>query len=441
MAPLPGQMAAAQSAARRPKASEGPRALGLVQLAPNGKAFLIPVVIMYDGQFYDAGAYKAAPVPMALESGVVYEAERSGVPQGLFTVHGALQGPNNTWKAEGTWLPEGAKPANAPHRAESQPRDLEPEEGPPVLRHGGAEKSKPAEPEPAPSAAPAKTEPASSAAEAKPEPAAAPPPPAPSAAAPPASAPAAEPPPPPDPDAPVLRRGKSTPAAAKIPAPAASAKPGAASPAPTKSKPASPPPQLIPAISDAGGPDPRPYAYSMKPEDEAQLRKKVLAMAADEVRSRAQQLASTMVVEPAEKPAAAARRKPAAPPKPPQPVFEDVQLHAFDLSTSNEPILVLTASARMPEKSDAGTANLQYLLTLVARQDLYGDLHKAFSNVTDTQHLDVIPRMDLVDAVDVDGDGRGELLFRKTSDAGSAYVVYRVIGEQLWALFEGTPGS
>jgi hypothetical protein len=54
--------------------------------------------------------------------------------------------------------------------------------------------------------------------------------------------------------------------------------------------------------------------------------------------------------------------------------------------------------------------------------------------------LDVSPRFDLIDAVDVDGDGRGELLFRQNSDAGAAFVVYRVIGDRLWPLFQGTPG-
>ena len=59
--------------------------------------------------------------------------------------------------------------------------------------------------------------------------------------------------------------------------------------------------------------------------------------------------------------------------------------------------------------------------------------------MTDTSHLDVIPQMELIDAVDVDGDGRGELLFRQVSDAGTAFVVYRVIGNELYALFQGTP--
>jgi hypothetical protein len=47
--------------------------------------------------------------------------------------------------------------------------------------------------------------------------------------------------------------------------------------------------------------------------------------------------------------------------------------------------------------------------------------------------------MELIDAVDADGDGRGELLFRQTSDAGSAYAIYRVTADRLWSLYEGTP--
>ena len=124
----------------------------------------------------------------------------------------------------------------------------------------------------------------------------------------------------------------------------------------------------------------------------------------------------------------------------PEPSFEDVQLHAFDLSNSNEPILVLTAKARLPGRPGT-TSDLQYIITLVARDDMYGDLHKVFASVTDTNHFDVLSRLELIDAVDADGDGRGELLFRQVSDSGSAFVLYRVIGDRLWPLFQGAPGQ
>lgn len=200
--------------------------------------------------------------------------------------------------------------------------------------------------------------------------------------------------------------------------------------------------QLFPAISDADGPEPQSYKYEMKPEDESQLRTKVLALATDEVRARAKQL-SAAAAPPSEPARPGQKAKPAAS-RPTQPVFTDVQFRAFDLSNSNEPILILTAGARLPQspkgKADP-SSQLQFLIALVARQDVNGDLHKVFSDVTDTDHLNVLPRMEFIDAVDADGDGRGELLFRQVSDAGSAFVVYRVIGNQLWALFQGTPGT
>src|SRR5207249_29385 len=128
-------------ASRRGTVDKGPRALGLIELAANGKAHLIPITIMYDGRFYDASAYKASPVPMALESGTVYEAVRTGVSQGLFTVTGALQA-NNTWIGDGTWQSASELAAAAKRKSAPPKQRSEPVEGPPVLRRGGPEKPK-----------------------------------------------------------------------------------------------------------------------------------------------------------------------------------------------------------------------------------------------------------------------------------------------------------
>jgi len=45
----------------------------------------------------------------------------------------------------------------------------------------------------------------------------------------------------------------------------------------------------------------------------------------------------------------------------------------------------------------------------------------------------------LIDAIDADGDGRGELLFRRTTDAGTSFAIYRVTADRLRPLYEGTP--
>lgn len=389
---------------RKATPSKGPRAVGLLELAANGKGHLVPVVILYEGQFYDASSYKASPVPMALDSGTVYEAEKTGASQGLFTISGALHSNDNRWIGAGTWEAAGSKPAKKAPAPQKKP-DEDPD-APPVLHRGDAKKpAKPAEPPPS-AKAPEPPAPAAS----KPEP-----------------PPVAETSAPEDPDRPVLRRGQQAPPPADEKPEMTKVKPGAKSPALASEI---GPVTVIPAVSDANGPEPHTYVYPTKPEDEQKFRNKMLAMAASELQNY-------------QKPGTA----PAAPRKPATkkagagkvvlPNFEDVDLRILDLSTSNEPVLILTAKV-LPSKASA-TPDLQYFITLVAREDIYGDLHKAFSKITDTQHLDALPRYELIDAVDADGDGRGELLFRQITDAGKAFVLYRVIGDQLWPLYEGAP--
>jgi hypothetical protein len=447
-------------AARATKASKGPRALGLLELAPNGKARLIPITIMIDGQYYDAGAYKADPVPMALWSETVYEAIRTGVSQGLFTVTGALQkkDPKNgmEWLAEGTWQSASSIKAKAAKKpVSSVPRGMNDDEGPPVLRRAGSSNPKPTEPAAVPATPPpAQAGPASSPATAS----AAPPP-----SSPPAVAPATTPStpdqaqgdaPPADKDRPELKRGKagavSGEEAQKKAAADTSAKTSGSGPAASTTVSSEVPAQaanqtqLIPAISDSHGPDLLPYAYNMRPGEEEEFRKKMLAIAADDVRARAAQLAPKN--DSAPQPAHAPAQRSKTTTKPVQPIFENVQLRVFDLGNVNEAELVLTAQAHMPPSSSHTKAaaqqngDLEYMITLVAREDVNGELRKALVNVTDAQHLDVIPRLDLIDAVDVDGDGRAELLFQEVSDAGSTFVIYRVIGDRLYPLFQGTLG-
>lgn len=434
-----------------------------------GKAHLIPVAIMVDGKFYDAGAYKASPVPMALEYGTVYEAFKTGVSQGFITISGALPG-KGAWRGEGKWRSQAeiqaAAQANAAKNASAKlKKPSEDSESRPVLRRsspetssapeastptaspstknstGSSEDKQPASPQP-PGADPQTKDTASakkdSATDTSRE------------AATKASVPI-EDQEPADPNRPALRRGIPKAAHANEPSAIADSKspvtpaskvadhpsPGPKSSGTTASG-GDVPVQIFPAISDAGGPEAHSYAYDLKPDEEAKFRKKMLAMVAEEVRTRAHQLSAT---NPQTTTRGSARGSRAA--KEQQPDFENIDFRIFDISNSNEPIMVLTAQAKFPSsKSEENTnSNSQYMVTLVARDDIYGELHKVFSSVTDTQHLDVVPRFELIDAVDADGDGRAELLFRQVSDAGSAFAIYRVIGNQLWPLFQGTPAQ
>jgi hypothetical protein len=410
---------------RREAVRMGPRAIALLELAANGKARLIPITVMYDGKFYDAGSYKASPVPMALQRDTVYEAVRTGVSQGLFTVIDAFHR-GNLWIADGKWEPAGAVPPKKKPTEPIAPRDDD-QDKPPVLRRPPAEGR---------SEVGSETQTTN--------------PPAPAAANPPVATPpesAAKEDSPPDKDRPVLRRGKQPSAGEEqrpnpresSPAPAPTSTVTAAKTEERKTVEQKAGPLLIPAVSDAGGSDPRPYSYTIKSAEEQQLRKKMLAMASTEIRDRARQLASEGSGTATAHTASQKIKIPAAKTAT-TPTFEDTQFRILDLSTSNEPVLVLTSKARLPVSTRISRGeDVQYYVALVAREDVSGELHKAFFSVTDSRHLDILPRLELIDAVDADGDGRGELLFRQTSDTGSAFVIYRVIGDQLWALFQGTP--
>ena len=449
---------------RKAAPDKGPRALGLVKLSPTGqKGRLIPIAIMMDGKFFDAGSYKASPVPMALDFDTVYEAFRSGVSQGLFTITqpGQL---NHAWVAEGTWLPAGMKPPEKSKKYSAPIINEEDKDAPPVL-HRHAEKSDSdksadktedksndksdkdkgqdkaqdkakddktkddkdkATAKAADKDEPKATTPSSEGAKTATAP-----------EAPKVSAAADEPMS--DPNRPRLRRGKpdATPrqepfttfddsdaAASATPPGKTDSKLAKGSATPTAAT------VLIPAISDAGGPEARPYTYDVKPEEEESYRKKMIELA-DKQLQPAGEIKKT----------APSRKQVSAktPKKSGQVALDNVRLHIFDLSSSNEPVLVLSAITHPADKVVEGSMEEPKEVTLIARTNLEGELQKLFFSETDSKHLDVSPRMELLDAVDADGDGRGELLFRRTFDGGSAYAIYRVTADGLWPLFEGTP--
>jgi len=137
---------------------------------------------------------------------------------------------------------------------------------------------------------------------------------------------------------------------------------------------------------------------------------------------------------------------------------DNLQVRAFDLDYSNAPIFVLTATVlqaaaspmphlRAPKPKTVAAQEppptapkSEFYVTVVARENYDGTMRKVFSSVTDNNHLDVYPRLDLIDVVDADGSGRGELLFRQTSDSGKSWVIYRVGVDTLTALYNsGAP--
>jgi len=474
---------------KKKKNEKGPRAVGLLQLS-SGKATLIPIAILIEGKFHDASVYKADPVPMALEGGTVYEVEQTGESQGLFTVNGALHskrpGATSPWLGSGSYVLNGAEPAKKTRKAEDMPVGLDNStDAPPRLTKGSESKT------PAPSDSgsattrgsppgagssekPGTSQPASGSSagasgqdaekkttastpaadqgakgQATPGQASA------GQAAPsqtsqgPASQTSSSQSSSTEGSAsrgqasgnyyrPTLRRGKptdtapqeeeeSTPKVSKSSSPATA---DAATQAPV---------QLVPAISDAGGPDAQSYKFFWKEGEEDERRQQMLALAADEV--RAYVIAREKGAIPAKPPAKNAGvkagptvHKPAA--KPVQPMFESVQFRGFDVWKNSQPVMILCAEAHLPSTAGASAAPQLYNVAIAARTDIYGNLRKLYSGVTDKFHLDVSPRLELIDVVDADGDGRGELLFRETTDAGSGFVIYRATADKLWKMFD-----
>jgi hypothetical protein len=462
---------------KKPKKGKEPRALAVLEFNNAGKETLIPVAILIDGKFYDASAYKADPVPMALERGTVYEAEQSGAPDGLFTVNGALRskspGSAHPWVGTGTFLPKGMEGPKTNRKAENVPVGLDASDSdePPRLTRkdsskkpaGGSDSNPsgdaggagsagkqsgtvPASPQPASGSSSGQEAPKSASAPSTDKPADT----AGKQPAPAGQTSAAKGPSQSSANAgagqadgdyyrPQLRRGKPTgPAPTEEEDKVTAAKPsGKAEPAAGASAASAAPLRMVAAISDAAGPEPQSYNFFWKTGEEEERQKQMLALAAGEVKAYAAALAKNQILaRPTVPKETAAGHKTQT--KQAQPVFENIQFRGFDVWMTGQPVMILSGEAHNPVAAGGSStaADKTYSFMLVATTDIYGDLRKLYSGVTDKFHLDVTPRLELIDVVDADGDGRGELLFRETTDAGSGYLIYRATADKLWKMFD-----
>jgi hypothetical protein len=393
------------------------RATAILELAPNGRARLIPIIIKIGDKFFDGGLYHADPSPMTLESGTVYEAERAGDPLGLFTITQS-QEVSGVWIGLGKWRAKGAAaPETSPGTKTAQTASPDQGDERPILRRQKSTATLPSAtptPAPTPSPTPSPLPESKTAATATPLP-------SPQSSTKPTNSAEIEEA---DPARPILRRGKPTDdhQSADGLAPLIAEKPGA-SPSISGAATAlalgtsSAGVEVLAAVSDAAGPDPQPYTMQLNPEEHARYEKAIRTMAYAAIAKYA---------------ATRAQHKPAAATE-----MSDSQLHVFDAHGNNEPDLVF--SATLPEKLPAGASSqFHYAVTVVASVDIYGEMRQLFAQVTDSAHLDVYPRLELIDVVDAEGTGSGQLLFREVSDTGYDYVLYRVGADKLWPLFQGS---
>ncbi|MFL6300122.1 MAG: hypothetical protein ACJ71N_05900 [Terriglobales bacterium] len=371
---------------------------------------LIPGIILNEGRYFDADAYMATPVPWAIQPGTVYEAREAGESKGLFTIRGASADKEKNWIASGVWDSAEAiaaraeakrKQEEAKKAREAALKEQAKDTGPPKLKRGGGpDTTKPA-PKTIPPAPPATDD---------------------------------------DPDRPRMRRGASDEPSAGVSKPEA---PEAADPdapelrrgAPPKNSPLvnAPPPapkqspiqlsnnKLLAAISDATPDDDRSFLFLWKPEEEKRLTKLMSELAETEVASGTEGDTTT----------GGSRTRTLK-----KPTLENVQVRAYDPATNNEAVLVLTALSPIQRKDTAGqSSTFHRYVTLVAHVDLDNLPHKLFSSVTDDDHLDTVGILQFVDAVDSDGDGRAEFLFRRIGKHYQKFELYRSYGSQLLKLF------
>ena len=426
---------AAQGLAPQKKTRSRLRAVSVLQI-PGGAAIakdmqvpstakLYPVTVFTNGEYQDATIYDVNPMPMALEPGTVYDVQQGGESMGLFTVESASKAKED-WLAAGRWR-SAAAIAAAKHPAHEV--HVEETDAPPKLRRGGGEAAKTE----APAVAPPAPAPAS---KPSPEPSAEPTAPPAAQGSIPAPSPASDTDPSEaDPNRPELRRRGTVSAGGLTPPTQVQRKPR---PAPIQSKPVSarvpirqnadlpspslkrrpkPEPQFLVAISDADPYETRSYAFPWTKDEQKRLtdivQKQALAELAAYAAKHDQSMVSGSFVP---------------------------SIHAFDLDLSNDAELVLTARCALRKKLPSA-ASVNAYITYVARQELTGDLRKLFSEVTDDERLDVTERMELVDAVDADGDSHAELLFRRIGATTQSFALYRAGRDQMWKLFEGADTS
>jgi hypothetical protein len=403
-----------------------PRALGVIQQLPNGTSRLFPVSIYLDGQFYDARFYYAKPVPMSLYDQTEYTALSDGMPVGKFVVHTAQQIPDSaTWWGIGDWKPSSASDSagesSKPVPAKSSGSK---DDGRPILkRRESDDKTTDASTK---TDAGTKADAGKSDGTLKPDS---------------------------DDDRPVLRKpkdgAKPEPQVTSITGEKSHVDTAASDPnrpvlqrkqpvqkneplTVTAPKSGEKGAKYLVAISDSATMNNRPYDYDASASEKEKWTAELSKMGMDALRKYAQTQTRAPLVANAK--------------------FAETSMKAVDLDYSNAPYLIFTGRVdptvepphATTKKAAAEAAQVQlatFYVTVVARLNSQDQLNQLLAVPTDSLHLDLNPRLDLIDAVDADGDNRAELLFRKITDSGGSYVLYRMTPFQMTRVFEGGSGN
>ena len=524
---------------------KGPRAIAVVRWDADSKdhavPVLMPVAILDDGKFYDAGIYKAAPSPMPLLVGTVYEAQDHGEILGYFTIKAQSHNERKDyWLALGDWQsatppmdkfdPKAVshvevvtgKPGDQPEATggdNNDDRDLNKKKttvydengkampegttASPAAPMGGTGDSRPTlkrapgSSSKADKPADTSTKPADKKTADDPDrptmkrestPATAPSKPtAPSGSdtsstttttankSADTTVPADK-----DPDRPELKRGKPVTKTVegglpqKVDTRADKDRPIIRRNSGTNTDPKKEPTQPVPdrvlargpllgetgsdtptlrrtrtyeaaAVSDANVDPPTNFRFKMSTDEREALQAKMDALAQDEVdaylkkigrpRPGAAVAASPRAKTPARRGATSAKAKEVPARKS---LFAESQFEVMDLDHRNDATLIFSGRERLEPKDDATTSTPQDVYVVyVAHVDYQGNPRGIFRSVTVNDRLDVTPRLELIDAIDAQGNGMGQLLFRRVNDDGAQFAIYKVSFDGMTEIFHG----
>jgi hypothetical protein len=366
------------------KKQVGPRAISVVgwnDETPAPKPFtsvLIPIAILDNGRYYDANLYQAQPAPLAVDTGVIYDVLAHGEPIGTFSV-GRAEQKNGEWYGTGVFDPKGA---DTPKRAKSS---------------AGSQMPKPK----------------SSDDDTRPKLRRGPPP---------AATPKLE-------DNPELSKIDRDPNRPKLKRGAPQPEKGPPKNTDWESAIQSPKMHILPAVSDSSGPEPHSFGFHYSAGEEEKLRAAMEKLARAELAKNAGTHSPAAAAARGRTPSRQTRTTPVAP----SVEFSEPHFAAYDVNSNNAPVVVYSATAMVN--------GAKKYITVAAWEEIDQSLRRVFGNITDDAHLDVYPRLELVDAFDANGKGRGELLFRAYSDRGSRFVLYHAGPDSLELLFDSARGE
>jgi hypothetical protein len=186
------------------------------------------------------------------------------------------------------------------------------------------------------------------------------------------------------------------------------------------------------AVSDATDRPEHPWNYTWaNPDDEDKMKsamedqaRTALGLGAAPAAKPKTVISKTAAAHKSAKPTAAV---------PPAPLLVE-QFRVFELAYGSGATMVLSAHTM-------ATGDQEKFVTLIGQPDLYGGVAVLMKNVTDAAHLDLTPRMRLVDAVDAEADNRGELLFELRGTTERQFTLYRVLRGDARQIFLSGPQS